>query len=89
MGLAADRCGKRIEGASSAARRARDGYDVEIAVPISCVTDVQGANWHSVQATAVVYDQDEPDGKSCAVVWRGTEAFANRNTNYGQFATAP
>ena len=47
------------------------------------------ADWHSIQATLVVHDQDEKDGKKCAVVWRGTESFANRNTNYGQFATAP
>lgn len=80
---------KRFEGATAAARRTKDGYDVEIAVPIEYVTSVQPANWHSIQATVVVHDQDEKDGKTCAVVWRGTEAFANRNTNYGQFATAP
>jgi hypothetical protein len=83
------RGGKRFEGATGAARRSQDGYDVEIAVPIDFITSLQPADWHSIQATVVVHDQDEKDGKSCAVVWRGTESFASRNTNYGQFATAP
>ena len=87
--VTAFRNGKRFEGATGAARRTDDGYDVEIAVPIEYITSVQPADWHSVQATVIVHDQDETGGPKCAVVWRGTEAFANRNTNYGQFATAP
>jgi hypothetical protein len=81
--------GKRFEGAAAAARRTKDGYDVEIAVPIEYISSVQSADWHSIQATVVVDDRDEKDGKACRVVWRGTEALAVRNTNYGHFATAP
>jgi hypothetical protein len=62
---------------------------VEIAVPIEFITSLQQADWHSIQATVVIHDQDEKDGKKCAVVWRGTESYAERNTNYGQFVTAP
>lgn len=87
--VTAFRGGKRPAGATAAARRSKTGYDVEIAVPIETITSLQSPDWHSVQATVVIYDQDEPEGKTCAVVWRGTDAFANRNTNYGQFATAP
>ncbi len=87
--VTAFRGGKRFEGTVAAARRVNDGYDVEIAVPIEFITSIQSADWHSVQATMIVHDQDENDGKTCAVVWRGTESFATRNTNYGQFVTAP
>jgi hypothetical protein len=87
--VTAFRRGKRFEGTTAAARRTKDGYDVEIAVPIEFITSVQPANWHSVQATVVIQDQDEKDGKPCAVVWRGTESFSDRNTNYGQFVNAP
>lgn len=81
--------GKRFKGTTAGARRTNNGYDVEIAVPIEFITNLQSADWHSVQATVAVYDEDENNGKSCAVVWRGTESFAKRNTNYGQFVTAP
>ncbi|MGD9720150.1 MAG: metallophosphoesterase [Pirellulales bacterium] len=87
--VTAFRNGKRFDGATAAARRTDKGYDVEIAVPIEFITNIQPADWHSIQATVIVYDQDEKDGQTCAVVWRGTESFASRNTNYGQFATAP
>lgn len=83
------RGGKRFEGSTAAARRTKDGYDVEIAVPIEFITSLQPADWHSIQATVVIHDQDEKDGKKCAVVWRGTESYADRNTHYGQFVTAP
>ncbi len=87
--VTAFRRGKRFDGTIAAARRTKDGYDVEIALPIKFITSLQPANWHSIQATVVIRDQDEKDGKSCAVVWRGTESFADRNTNYGQFVNAP
>lgn len=83
------RGGKRVEGTQAATRRTDKGYDVEIAVPIAFITNVQPAPWHSIQATVVIHDQDEADGKKCSIVWRGTEAYATRNTNYGQFVTAP
>ncbi len=89
LDVKAFRNGKQFEGATAAARRTTNGYDVEIAVPIESITTVQPADWHSFQATVIVHDQDEKDGKTCAIVWRGTDAFANRNTNYGHFATAP
>lgn len=87
--VTAFRGGKKFAGATGAAHRTDQGYDVEIAVPIEYITSVQPADWHSIQATVVVHDQDEQNGKTCAVVWRGTESYNNRNTNYGQFATAP
>jgi hypothetical protein len=83
------RGGRKFKGTAAGARRTDDGYDVEFAVPIEFITALQSADWHSIQATVIVHDQDEKDGKTCAVVWRGTDAFANRNTNYGQFVTAP
>ncbi len=89
LNFTAFRNGKRFEGSTAAARRNENGYDVEIAVPIEFITSVQPALWHSIQATLIVHDQDETDGPKCAVVWRGTESYTTRNTNYGQFATAP
>ncbi|REK12940.1 MAG: hypothetical protein DWQ37_09950 [Planctomycetota bacterium] len=83
------RRGRPIEGTKATARRTDDGYDVEIAVPIGFITSQQSDNWHSIQATVVVHDQDEADGESCTVVWRGTEAYPERNTNYGQFVKGP
>jgi len=72
-----------------ATRRTQHGYDVELAIPIEYITTYQPKDWHSIQATVVVHDKDEPEGKEVNLVWRGTEAFRKRNTNYGQFATAP
>jgi hypothetical protein len=82
------RGGQKFEGATAAARRTGDGYDVEIALPIQYIASQQPQDWHSVQATAVVYDQDEANGEICEVVWRGTDSFDKRNTNYGQFTAA-
>ena len=89
LDVTAFRGGKPVEGVVAAGKRTDEGYDIEIAVPLALVTQLQSAPWHSYQATVIVHDQDEKDGKTCAIIWRGTEAYLERNTGYGQFAPTP
>lgn len=66
-------------------RRTADGYEVEAAVPLKFVTAQQGAGWHSLQLTPVIFDQDLPGQKPARVVWRGTPEVSKANLLYGQF----
>jgi hypothetical protein len=72
-------------GGRAAAQRRGDGYDVELAIPLAYVSGPQGANWQSVQLTAIVNDVDEAGSAPARVVWRGTADVDQRNTNWGQF----
>ncbi|MGD9648578.1 MAG: metallophosphoesterase [Pirellulales bacterium] len=87
--VTAIRGSRKVTGAVAAGKRVDDGYDIEIAIPLDVIKVYQPAGWHSYQATVVVHDQDDAAGKSCAVVWRGSESYAERNTSYGQFAPTP
>jgi hypothetical protein len=73
-----------VKTAKSAARRHGKGYDVELAIPADVLHRYQKP-WRSFSLTAVAHDIDEPNQPASKVVWRGTDAAEERNTNYGQF----
>ena len=74
-----------VRTAKSAVRRHGDGYDVEIAIPADVLHRYQPKPWRSFSLTAIAHDVDEPNQPASQVVWRGTDAANERNTNYGQF----
>ena len=74
-----------LEKVIAAATTEQDGYTVELAIPASLVSRLQGEDWHSVQMTVIVVDSDEPGQAPSRVVWRGTANVDNQNLGYGYF----
>ncbi|MGI9457282.1 MAG: metallophosphoesterase, partial [Aeoliella sp.] len=64
-----DRIYRNVEAKS---KRTDKGYDLELAIPLNLVKEIQGRDWHSLQGTVVVHDTDEPDERPTEIVWRGT-----------------
>jgi len=64
------------------------GYDVELAVPVGVLAAAQGEDWQNFQLTVVVEDKDGAADAASRVVWRGTDAVDERNTNYAHFVRA-
>ncbi|QDS98876.1 metallophosphoesterase [Adhaeretor mobilis] len=62
-----------------------DGYDLEFAVPVKMLKEVQGRNWHSLQGTVVIHDADETDEKPAEIIWRGTPRVREISTGFGHF----
>lgn len=77
--------GNEYKNVEAAARRTKDGYDVEFAIPLNLVREIQGSDWHSLQGTVVLHDVDEQDGQPTQVVWRGTQRLRQTNTGFGHF----
>jgi len=73
------------QGTRSALKRTKSGYEFELALPMEILRRGQGADWDSIQLTAIVHDVDEKGQPEARVVWRGTQQYDQRNTNYGQF----
>ena len=76
---------KIFEGAKAAGKRTGGGYEIEAAIPLEFITASQGADWQNFQLSAAVSDQDEASEKPARIVWRGSEQFDSRNTNFGHF----
>jgi len=66
-------------------QRTDQGYDLEFAVPLNLVKEIQGRDWHSFQATLVLHDVDETDEQAAQIVWRGTQRVRHVNTGFGHF----
>lgn len=79
------RNGRDYGGVKAAAKRTNAGYDVEFSVPLDLVKEIQGRDWHSVQATVVLQDVDEPEQRETQVIWRGTQRLRDVNTGFGHF----
>ena len=74
-----------IDGIEVAAAIAESGYDIEIAVPVERLQDLQPNGWHSFQLAIQVEDVDDQSGEPAVVLWRGTRSYSSLNTNYGTF----
>ncbi len=66
-------------------QKTADGYDIELAVPLSLLQRTQGKDWKSLQATVVVHDVDELGKPPARILWRGTQKYERQSTHYGQF----
>jgi hypothetical protein len=77
--------GNEYKNVQAAARQTDKGYDVEFAIPLRLVREIQGRDWHSLQGTVVLHDVDEQDGRPTQVVWRGTQRLRQTNTGFGHF----
>ena len=66
-------------------KKTADGYDVELSIPLSLLQRPQGKDWKSLQATVVVHDVDEAGQPPARILWRGTQKYQRKSTNYGQF----
>ncbi len=69
----------------ASSKKTSEGYDVELAVPLSLLQQAQGKDWQSLQVTVVVHDVDEQGQPTVRILWRGTQDYSRQNTNYGQF----
>ncbi|MEO2047855.1 MAG: metallophosphoesterase [Pirellulales bacterium] len=72
-------------GCHAESKQSGDGYDFELALPISLFHGDPNTHWKSAQLTLVVRDVDESGQPTARVVWRGTSDLNHVNTNYGQF----
>lgn len=76
---------KRYTRVQAKSRLTVNGYDVEFAIPVKLLKQIQGRDWHSLQATLVLHDADEPGEKPSQVLWRGTDRVREVNTGFGHF----
>ncbi len=73
------------QGTRSAVQRTKTGYEFELALPTELLHRRRADDWQSIQLTVVVHDVDEKGQPTAQVIWRGTQQYDQRNTNYGQF----
>ncbi len=52
-------------------RRTETGYRIELRIPISVVTHLQGQNWHSLQFDVALRDTDDSIEEPLLLTWRG------------------
>ncbi len=58
-------------------RRTENGYRVEMRIPLTVVTHLQGAAWHSLQFDVALRDTDEPREEPVLLTWRGTPGWVD------------
>ena len=60
-------------------RRVKQGYELEISMPIANLVEAQGADWANFQVGARMGDVDTQEDKSLEVLWRASpDRTANR-----------
>ncbi|MFO0946621.1 MAG: sugar-binding protein [Planctomycetota bacterium] len=77
--------GTSLKGVQGVARRTNEGYDVELAVPVTLFNRGKNVDWHSFQLGVVQEDIDQEGDKPNEILWRGSKDYLKRNTNFGHF----
>jgi len=61
-----------------------DGYTFEVAIPLSLLSDIQGADWQDFQLNVVLRDADAPEDENVYLSWRPT-TDSRSNTGFAYF----
>ena len=64
-----------VSGVVAMGSKTKDGYVVEVSIPIQSVIDLQGAEWSSIQFGVRVLDVDAAGEEHVEVLWRSGEAL--------------
>ncbi len=76
---------RAVERAQASGRKTDNGYDIELAIPISRLNRAETGSWQSFQLAAVQFDADDANRSPSEIVWRGSADYRGSNANFARF----